>query len=79
MTGILPVENFEIETIFDKYDPRLTRFRENIFAEDLEKTLPPLFRNIRQQGGGIYSRVTSDCVSMCPDQECSSIFKETAV
>jgi len=36
MTGILPVENFEIETIFDKYDPRLTKFRENIFAEDLE-------------------------------------------
>lgn len=36
MSGIQPVENFVIETIFDSYDPRLTRFRENIFAEDLE-------------------------------------------
>ena len=33
MTGIQPVENFEIETIFDKYDPRLTQFRKNILLE----------------------------------------------
>lgn len=36
MTGIQPAENFVIETIFDLNDLRLTRFRENIFAEDLE-------------------------------------------
>lgn len=36
MTGIQPVKNFVIETIFDLNDPRLTSFRENIFAEDLE-------------------------------------------
>lgn len=36
MSGIQPVENFVIETIFDMNDSRLTRFRENIFEEDLE-------------------------------------------
>jgi len=36
MTGVQLVKNFVIETIFDLNDPRITRFRENIFAEDLE-------------------------------------------
>ena len=33
MTGILPVENFEIKTIYDRYDPALTVFREKVLAE----------------------------------------------
>lgn len=36
MTGRQPVENFVIETIYDLNDPRLTKFRDNIFEEDLE-------------------------------------------
>ena len=42
--GIKPVENFVIETIFDIHDPRLTAFRDNIFAEDLE--LPIEYRTM---------------------------------
>ena len=33
MTGILPVENFEIKIIYDRYDPALTVFREKVLAE----------------------------------------------
>jgi len=32
-TGIQPVQSFEIETLYDKYDPRLTEFRKNILLE----------------------------------------------
>ncbi len=35
MSGIQPVENFVIETIFDPYDERLNKFRKNIFTQDL--------------------------------------------
>jgi hypothetical protein len=31
----MPVENFEIETIFDHNDPRLTEFRKQIYIQDL--------------------------------------------
>ena len=36
MSGIQPVENFVIETIYDVSDPRLTEFRDSIYEEDLE-------------------------------------------
>lgn len=36
MSGIQPVENLVIETIFDLYDERLTKFRETLFVEDLD-------------------------------------------
>lgn len=33
MTGIQPVENLEIRTIYDRHDSLLTRFREKVIAE----------------------------------------------